>query len=165
MNDQLDPADAERALGEIDRRREQGIRRAMRAAFPVWYWWATGALAVELAVAVESGRDAVLWTGFAVYLVGSLATGVPVSRAARAAAPHRDVGGPGNTRRGLIGMASFVTVLLGVTIGTGLGLRAADVPGPGVIAAALGAFLFAVGGQILIRWETAIMVRHSRSRG
>jgi hypothetical protein len=164
MNDRLDPADAASALNEIDRRREQAIRRAMRAAFPVWYWWATAALAVVLAVAVESGRDVVLWTGFAVYVIGSLATSVPVSRAARAAAPHRDAGGPGATRRGLIGMASFVAVVLGVTLGIGLGLRAAAVPGPGVIAAAIGALLFAVGGQVLVRCETAIMVRHSRSR-
>ena len=39
MNDQIEPADAARALSEIGRRREQVIRRA--STVPGWYWWAT----------------------------------------------------------------------------------------------------------------------------
>jgi hypothetical protein len=165
MSEQVEPSDAARALSEIDRRREQAIRRSMRAAFPVWYWWATAVLVVVLAAAVESGRGAALWIGLAVFTIGSLATSVPVSRAARAASPHRDLGGPGTTRRGLIGMASFVAVLLAVVAGTTLGLHAAGLPHPATIAAAITAVLFAVGGQILIRCETAILIRSSRSGG
>jgi hypothetical protein len=58
MDDRAEPADAARALGEIGRRREQVIRRAMRAAFPVWYWWTTAVLTVALAASFEYRRGA-----------------------------------------------------------------------------------------------------------
>ncbi|GAB3882023.1 hypothetical protein GCM10029964_039080 [Kibdelosporangium lantanae] len=86
MGDRIDPADAARALGEIDRRREQVIRRKV---FPGWWWWAYAVLMVVFTAAVESGRGVVPWIGVALFLVGSLLIDVPVRRAARAAAPRR----------------------------------------------------------------------------
>ena len=53
MNDQIDPADAARALSEIGRRREQAIRRA---AIPRWFWWATAVLTIAWAADTESQR-------------------------------------------------------------------------------------------------------------
>jgi hypothetical protein len=162
MNDQIEPSDAARALGEIGLRREQVIRRKI---FPGWYWWAHAVLFVTLAAAVESGRGVVLGIGIAVFVAGSLVLDVPVSRAARAAPPHRGLRGPGAARRTLLGLASFVAVLLGVALATGLSLKAAGVPYPGTIAAAVTAVLFAVLGPTLVRYEQAMLVRRSGSHG
>ena len=162
MDEPIDPTDAADALDEISRRREQVIRRAFRAAFPVWYSWTTAALMVELVACVESGRGVLVWIGLAVFVVGSFVTSVPVSRAARAAPLRRNL----DTRRreALVGIAAFMAVLLGVALATGLSLRAAGVPYPGTIAAAVAAVLYAVGGQLVIRYVTAVLVRRSRSQ-
>ena len=47
MNDQIEPADAARALSEIGRRREQVIRRA--STVPGWFWWASAVLTTAFA--------------------------------------------------------------------------------------------------------------------
>jgi hypothetical protein len=164
MDDRIEPADAALALSEIGRRREQAIRRAVRAAFPVWYWWTNAVLIIALAVAVDYGRGVVLWLGIALFTVGQLISSVLVSRAARAAPPRRGLDVPGSVRGTLAGVAAFMAVLMGVTLATGLSLKAARVPHPGTIAATVAAVLFAVGGQLLIRYATAVMVRRAGSR-
>ncbi len=162
MNDQIEPADAANALDEIDRRREQVIRRKV---FPSWWWWAYAVLLTALAAAVESGRGVLPWIGIALFVAGSLVIDGPVRRAARAAAPRRGLAGPGATRRTLVGLAAFVAVLLGVAVATGLGLKAAGVPYPGTIAAAVTGVLFAVGGPMLVRLDAAMLVRRSERQG
>jgi hypothetical protein len=162
MEDQVDPAEAARALNEIGRRREQVIRRKV---FPRWYWWAHAVLIIMLSASIESGRGVILWIGIAVFVAGALVIDVPVSRAARAAAPRRGLAGPGAVRRTLVGLASFVAALLGVLVATAFGLNAAGVPYPATIAAAITAVLFAVGAQILVRYEAAMLVRGSGGHG
>jgi hypothetical protein len=162
MNDRIEPADAARALGEIDRRREQVIRRKV---FPGWWWWAHAVLIVAFTASVESQRGALLGIGITLFVAGSLVIDVPVSRAARAAAPRRGLGGPGSARRALVGLAAFVVVLLGVCVATGLSLKAAGVPYPATIAAAVAAVVFAVVGPRLVRLEAAMLVRRSGSQG
>jgi cation transport ATPase len=156
MNEQIDPADAARALSEIDRRREQVIRRRV---FPGWWWWAYAVLFTVFSAAAESGRGVLLWIGIALFVVSSLIIDVPVRRAARAAAPRRGLG----ARRTLIGLATFVVGLLGVAVATGFSLRAAGVPHPGTIAGAVTGVLFAVG-PILVRYEADMLVRRSGSQ-
>jgi hypothetical protein len=163
MDDQVGPADAANALGEIGRRREQVIRRAMRAACPVWYWWTTAVLTIALAASFEYRRGALCWIGVTLFVAGSLVTGVPVSRAARAAPLRRGLDTA--RRETLVGLAAFALVLLGVCLATGLSLKAAGVPYPATIAAAVAAVAFAVGGQVLVRRVTAIMVRRSWNQG
>jgi hypothetical protein len=158
MNEQIDPADAARALSEIDRRREQVIRRRV---FPGWWWWAYAVLITVFSAAVESGRDVLIGIGIALFVVCSLIIDVPVRRAARAAAPRRGLG----ARRTLIGLATFVVGLLGVALATGLSLRAAGVPQPGTIAAAVTGVLFAVVGPMLVRYEADLLVRRPGSQG
>ena len=162
MSDQIEPADAARALGEIDRRREQVIRRRV---FPGWFWWAQAALTVAMTACIESGRDVVLWAGLALFVVGSIVINLPVSRAARAAPLNRALAAPGNARRVVAVLAASVVVLLGVAAGTAFGLHAAAVPDPGTIASVAAAVLFAVGGPMLVRWEAAVLMRRSGSRG
>jgi hypothetical protein len=65
----------------------------------------------------------------------------------------------------LLGVAAFVAVLLGVAVATALSLKAAGVPRPGTIAAAVAGVLFAVGGPMLVRLEAAMLVRRSRRQG
>ena len=161
MNERIEPADAAEALSEIDRRREQVIRRKV---FPGWWWWAYAVLFVGFTATVESGRGVLIGIGIAVFVACSLIIDVPVRRAARAAAPRRGLA-PGSARRTLIGLVAFVAVLIGVALATGLSLKAAGVPQPGTIAAAVAGVLFAVGGPILVRAEASMLVRRSGSRG
>lgn len=162
MDDQVEPADAARALREIGRRREQVIRRVV---IPGWYWWAQAVLTIALAAAMESRRGVVLGVGIALFVAGSLVINVPVSRAARAAPRHRGLARAWSTRRALVGLATFVMVLVGVLLATAFSLAAVGVPYPATIAVAVTAAVFAVGGQLLVRYETAVLVRRSRSQG
>lgn len=158
MSDPVEPADAARALEEIDRRREQVIRRKI---FPRWYWWTHAALLLAFMVALQSGNTAVTWSGLGLYTVAAGAIDLPVSRRARAAAPRRGLGGPGEARRTLIAIACFLLCLLGVMVTTALSLRAARVHYAVIIAGTITAVLFAVGGQLLVRWGTNVQVRRS----
>jgi hypothetical protein len=162
VNDEIEPADAARALSEIDRRREQVIRRRV---IPAWNWWAHAVLTVALAASIESGSGVVVWTGIAMFAVGSIVINVPVSRAARAAAPRRGLAGPGSAQKTLIGLVTFAAGVIGVGVATGLSLKAAGVPHPGTIAAAIAAAVIAVGGPMLVRYEAGVLVRRSRGQG
>jgi hypothetical protein len=164
MSDPVEPSDAARTLSEIDRQREHVIRRAEREVFSGRFWWANAVLMVALAAVVESGRGVVVWIGLALFVAGSLALNVPASRAARAAAPRRELFGPGYRRRVLVRLAAMVAVVLGVGLATGLSLKAAGVPHPGTIAAAVTAVPYALGWQMLIRYETTHLLRRSRGQ-
>ncbi|MBW8804090.1 MAG: hypothetical protein JF587_09585 [Catenulisporales bacterium] len=162
MTGQVEPADAARALSEIDQRREQAIRRKV---FPGWWWWAYAVLIVEFSLAVESGRGVVAGIGIAVFVVGSLVVDVPVRRAARAAPLRRGLAGWGSARRTLLGLAGFAAVVIGATLATGLGLKAAGASQAATIATAVGAVAFAAVGPMLVRWEAAVLVRRSGRQG
>ena len=162
MEDQVEPADAARALSEIGRRREQVIRRA---AIPGWYWWATAVLTIALSAAIESQRGALPWIGIALFAVGTLVISGLLSRALRGARPRRDLVAPGSVPRLLAGLAACAAALLGVALATGLSLKAAGVPYPGTIASAVATVVFVVGGQMLMRYHTAFLVRRSGGRG
>jgi uncharacterized membrane protein YjjP (DUF1212 family) len=161
MSDPIEPADAARALDEIDRRREQVIRRKI---FPRWYWWAHAGLMLGFVAALQSGNAAVTWTGVGIYTVTAVSIDWPVSRAARAAAPRRGLGGPGEARRTLIVLGCFVASLIAVMVTTALSLKAAGVHYAVIIAAGITAVLFALGGQLLVRWGTDVQVRRSGGR-
>jgi hypothetical protein len=160
MNDRIEPSHAARALSEVDRRREQAIRREV---IPGWWWWATALLIVELAASLESGRALVAWIGIALFVAGSLVINVPVLRADRAAPLRRGLVS-GSTRIALIGVAAFVAVQFGVAAAATLSLHAAGVAHPVTIGAAITAVVFALSGQMLVRVQMDILVRRSRSR-
>jgi hypothetical protein len=162
MDEQAEPVEAARALSEIGRRREQALRRAV---IPGWYWWVQAVLVVALAAAMESGRGVLIGMGIALFTVGSFVIDRLALRALRSAPPHRSLSGPRAARKTLIWFAVFVAVLLGVVVATALGLNAAGVHYPATIAAAIAAVLFAIGGQMLMRYETDALVRRSRGQG
>jgi hypothetical protein len=154
VNDQVEPADAARALSEIGRRREQVIRRA---AIPRWYWWATAILMIALAAASESWHGALSWAGTALYIAGMLA--LQLSLAHRGAPPSRDLDAPGSALRLLAGAMAVVAVMTGVGLAARLSLEAAGVPYPGTIASAAAVAVFAAGMQMVMRRHTALLVR------
>jgi hypothetical protein len=163
VNDQIEPADAARALSEIGRRREQVIRRA---ATPRWYWWATGVLTIAWVADIESQRGALVWTGIALYAAGTLAVnGLMLYRRVRGAPLRPDLVAPGSVPRMLAGEAVLVAVVIGVALGITFGLKAAGVPYPGTIASVAAMVPFVAGGQALMRYHTALLVRRSGGRG
>jgi hypothetical protein len=163
VNDQIDPADAARALSEISRRREQVIRRA---ATPRWFWWASAVLTIAFAADIDSQRGALFWAGVALFTAGTLAiNGLMLSRRVRGAPVHPDLVAPGSVPRILAGEAALAAIVAGVALATGLSLEAAGVPYPATIATAAGMAALVAGGQALTRYHTAFLVRRSGGRG
>jgi hypothetical protein len=163
MDDQIEPADAARALSEIGRRREQVIRRA---ATPRWFWWASAVLVIASAAAADSGSGALSWAGIALWAAGTLAVNALVLFR-RVRAPLRDdLVAPGSDARMLpAALVALVAAPAGVALATLLSLEAARVPYPATIACAAGMAVFVAGGQALTRYNTAFLVRRSGGRG
>jgi hypothetical protein len=164
MNDQIEPADAARALSEIGRRREQVIRRA---ATPRWFWWASAVLVIASAADTDytPQRGALFWAGIALFAAGTLAVNALVLFR-RVRAPLRDdLVAPGSDARMLPAAAALVAAAAGVALGTVLSLEAARVPYPATIACAAGMAVWAAGGQALTRYNTAFLVRRSGGPG
>jgi hypothetical protein len=157
----VEPEDAARALDEIRSRREQVIRRKV---IPAWHWWGHAALIVMLAACIETG-GVFVWVGLGVFMVVGFAIDGWVRGASLSPASRRSLAGPGAGRRTLLGVLTFLVVVLGVCLATGLTLKAFGVPYPGTIAATVGALVFAVAGQRLVRYEQDMLVRLSRGRG
>jgi hypothetical protein len=165
VNDQIEPADAARALSEISQRREQVIRRT---AAPRWYWWATAVLVIAFAADTDytSQRGALFWAGVALLAAGMLAVnGLQLSREFRGAPLRLDLVAPGSVPRLLAGEAALAAAVIGVFLGTELGLEAAGVPYPATITATAGMAVFVAGGQMLMRYRTALLVRRPGGRG
>jgi hypothetical protein len=164
VNDQIEPADAARALSEISRQREQVIRRT---AVPRWYWWAIAVLVIAFAADADySRRGALFWAGVALLAAGMLAVnGLQLSREFRGPALSPDTVAPGFVPRLLAGQAALVAATTGVTLGTELSLEAARVPYPSTISSAVGMAVFVAGGQVLMRYRMALLARRPGGRG
>ena len=65
----------------------------------------------------------------------------------------------------LAGAAALAAVVTGVGLATRLSLEAAGVPYPGMIASAVAMAALVAGGQALVRYHTALLVRRSGGRG
>jgi hypothetical protein len=166
VNDQIDPADAARALSEIGRRREQVIQRT---AVPRWYWPATAVLMIALAADMESGRGTLHLTGDALISAGVLAiNGLMLfrkARQARGATLHPALIARGTVARMLAGEAAHLAVVAGVGLATWFSLKAAGVPYPATIATAVAMAVYVVGGPAVARYNTALLVRRSGGGG
>jgi hypothetical protein len=162
QTEQIEPADAARALSEIGRRREQVIRRA---ATPRWFWWASAVLVIAFTADTEFLHGALSWAGTVLFAAGILAVnGLPI-RAVRRAPLRPDLVAPGSVPRILAAAAVFQAVVTGVALAAQLSLEAARVPYPGLIATAVVMVVFVPGGQALARYQTAVLVRRSGGRG
>jgi hypothetical protein len=65
----------------------------------------------------------------------------------------------------LAGAAVLVAVVIGVALATKLSLEAAGVPYPGLIASAVAMAALVAGGQMLMRYRTAVLVGRPGGRG
>jgi hypothetical protein len=130
-----------------------------------WYWWTNAVLTIAFVADIESQRGALFWTGIALYTAGMLATDRLKSRAVRGAPLHPGLVAPGSVQRILAAAAALVAVVIGVALATGLSLKAARVPYPGLIATAITMAVFLAGGPALARYQTAVLVRRSGGRG
>ena len=147
-----DPADAARALAEIDRRQRQVIDNA---GVPNWYWWAVGALMVVLAVGVDVRTGTSIGIAVPVFVVGMVvSTGWITLGAFRRALPRNDL----LDGRGALGIVSFVLLTVGITLAVAFGLRAGGVPYPATLGCLLGAVLMGTGGPFLGRYLTRVML-------
>ena len=163
MNDEIEPADAACALSEIGRRREQAIRRA---AIPRWFWWASAVVTLAWVADMEFQRGTLFWAGTALYIAGMLAVNGLMHRAIRGALLRPDLADPpGAIPRMLAGAAALAAVVTGVGLATKLSLEAAGVPHPGMIASTAAMAALVAGGQMLVRYHTAFLVRQSGSQG
>jgi hypothetical protein len=165
LNDQIEPADAARALSEISRRREQAIRRT---AIPRWFWWAAAVLTIASAADADysQGRGALYWAGVALTAAGMLAVnGLLLSRQSRSPTLSPDLVTLDSGPRLLALSVAIWPAVAGVTLGTGLGLEAARVPYPATIATAVGMAVLVAGGQVLMRYRLHLLAPRPGGRG
>jgi hypothetical protein len=152
MGDEVSPAEAARALADIQLRQQQVIDLAM---IPAWYWWAVGALMVVLALGVDSHSPVVIGLTVPVFMLGMLAaTGWVVSRAFR----HAQLRNGLIDGRAVVSILGFVALIVVGTIGLALGLRAAGVGHPATLACVAGGLVMGAGGPVLMRRLRAIML-------
>ena len=164
MNDQVEPADAARALSEIGRRREQVIRRT---GIPRWFWWATAVLVIASAADADHfRRGALYWAGVALTAAGMLAVnGLLLSRQRRGPALSPDLAASDSDPRLLFWSVALWPAVAGVALGTSLGLEAARVPYPATIASAAGMAVLVAGGQLLMRDRLHLLAPRPGGRG
>jgi hypothetical protein len=138
-----------------------------RTAVPSWYWWAIAVLVIALAADVDytSRRGALFWAGVALFAAGVLAVTGLLVRAVSGAPLRPGLVAPGSVPRLLARDAALAAVVNGVVLGTELGLEAAGVPYPATIACAVGMAVLVAGGQMLMRYSIALLVRRSGGRG
>jgi hypothetical protein len=152
MGDEVSPAEAARALADIQLRQQQVIDLAM---IPAWYWWAVGALMVVLALGVDSHSPVAIGLTVPVFVLGMLAaTGWVVSRAFR----HAQLRNGLIDGRAVVSILGFVALIVVGTIGLAPGLRAAGVGHPATLACVAGGLVMGAGGPVLMRRLRAIML-------
>jgi hypothetical protein len=156
MVERIAPADAARALAEIGRRREQVIRQAI---IPNWFWLAIGASMLALTAGVEVWHGILRAVGIIVFVIGVLTTvGAVVVRVVRVAPPRRGLVDPRAAMPMLIGIGTFTAVVVGVTLAIGFSLKLAKVSYPATITVAAAALLLAIGGPMLMRYLTDVIL-------
>ena len=104
----------------------------------------------------------------ALYTAGTLAINGLMHRAVRGAPLRPDLDAR-SVPRVLAGAAALVAALVAVVFGVGLAtkpsLEAAGVPYPGMIASAIAMAALVTGGQMLMRYRKAVLMRQSGGRG
>ena len=100
----------------------------------------------------------------ALYTAGTLAINGLMHRAVRGAPLRPDLDAR-SVPRVLAGTAALVAVVFGVGLATKPSLEAAGVPYPGMIASAVAMAALVAGGQMLMRYRKAVLMRQSGGRG
>jgi hypothetical protein len=151
MTEQVRPDEAARALDEINRRKAQVVDVA---TIPNWFWWATGALMVVLAIGVDSRRPLVLGLCVTVFVVGLLGTVGAVVVAAVRTRPRNELLGA----RGILTILGFDALVIGISLGASFWLRGAGVSHAATYGVLVGAVVLGIGGPMLMRRVRRIML-------
>lgn len=158
MTNAMDPDEAQEALAETERRREQVIEGTL---VPSWYWWVVGILAVGLGVGVDSRDQAINGATTGIFAVGVSMLTVWIAFGGRRHVKVHDrlLGARG---AGLI--VGFVGLVVVGTLGLAFALQAADVPVAGTVATLACAIALIVGGPVLMRRLREMMRRQAGVR-
>lgn len=160
MNGQLKPEQASGALAEISRRQERAIDAML---MPAWYWWSVAAACVAIGAAVDSNDSVVRAVVFpvAIGVIVALTAAMIFGRYWRARVRANELlGGPG-----ALAIVGTVWLVVGVTIGTGFGLRAAGAPIPATIATIVGGCVLLAAGPVLRRILRRLMLANLSGAG
>ncbi|MFC5219539.1 hypothetical protein [Streptomyces coerulescens] len=153
MADQVRPAEAARALTEIDQRQEQIIRMA---GLPRWFWGAIAFLMVAFAAVVDTTRGGLVQgMATALFVAGVLTTvGLVAFRSVRSAQPRNNLFGP----RIVAADLAFAAVIVGVSLAATLILKASGVSYAAIIGASITAVILVVGGPMFTRYRQGLML-------
>lgn len=160
MNGQLKPEQASSALAEISRRQEQVIDAML---MPAWYWWSVATACVAIGAAVDSNDTVVRAVVFpvAIGVIVALTVALIFGRYRRARVRSNELlGGPG-----ALAIVATVWLVVGVTIGTGFGLRAAGAPIPASLATIVGGVILLAVGPVLRRILRRVMLGNLSGAG
>jgi hypothetical protein len=160
MNGQLKPEQASSALAAISRQQARVIDAML---MPTWYWWSVAAACVAIGAAVDSNDFVVRAVVFpvAIGVIVALTAAMIFGRYRRARVRGNELlGGPG-----ALAIVGTVWLVVGVTIGTGFGLRAAGAPIPATIATIVGGGVLLAVGPVLRRILRRLMLANLSGAG
>ena len=143
-------ADAERALAEVQARRDQAVTGAM---LPGWYWPSLGVLIVVFVASIESRTQWIVIAGSVFYAAALGALLAVIIGRARLQVRNHLIG-----LRGGLAIAGFTIMLVAIGVGLGLLLEAQGLRWPATIACAPVALGLAFGGPVLMRYLRRMML-------
>jgi hypothetical protein len=154
-----DGGEAAAALAEIKRRQERVIKTVL---VPVWYWWVMAGGMVAIGAARDTGNgvvEAVTIPLAVLVMAGLTARTIPAVR--------RRVQVHSTTQPGARGAAAIFALIVLVDVAivaTAASLAAAHDPDPGKIGTAAGAAVIVIGGPLVNRYLSALMLSKARRR-
>ena len=153
MNEYMRPDEAADSLAEVRRRQRQLIDAVL---IPGWYWWVVAAAMIAIGLATDTRRLVVLAIviPIAVAVIAALTGGMIFGAYGHARVRSRELLGA----RGALSIVGFVWLVVGLTLGSGFALRAADSSAPATIATVIGAAALVIGGPVLGRWLRQTML-------
>jgi hypothetical protein len=141
----IPPADAARALAEIDARRDQVVTAS--TGLPAWHLPSLGVAAIGFVAGLETERLWLMPAASMVVAVGAIAFVVSLARRGVAQGPSPLFG-----VRDLLAIVTALMIMpLILGIGVGVGLHAAGTPVPATLGAVAGALTLSVAGPLLTR--------------
>jgi len=160
MSGHVKPEQANSALAEISRRQEHVIDTML---MPAWYWWSVAAACVAIGAAVDSNDTVVRAVVFpvAIGVIVVLTVAMIFGRYRRARVRSNELLGG----FGALAIVGTVWLVVGVTIGTGFGLRAAGAPIPATIATIVGGGILLAVGPVLRRILRRVMLANLSGAG
>lgn len=136
------PTDAQRALAEVQARREQVVDTNL---VPIWFWGAVGGLMILFVAAIESRTPWLIAVGTIAYVIGLGVVIFALVRKARVQVRLELIGAGG-----ILLILGFAAFLVAVGVGLGFVLEAAEVAFPATLAMVPVALGMAVGGPVLM---------------